>query len=116
MGKYLKNGHVYDSRNGIEHNGFIIFNASDTDILKWGYEKYEPKTYTPSKREMVEEEISELKKELFDTDFIALKSFEGYDCDTLYPGWKQHRKEIRDRINELEQSINDGDSIGFDTE
>ena len=61
-------------------------------------------------------EVERLRQKLIETDYITLKYVEGYDCDTLYPGWKQHRKEIRDRINELEQSINNGDNIGLDTE
>ena len=50
-------------------------------------------------------EVERIKQELSETDYIALKSIEGYDCDTLYPGWKAQRKALRDRINELEASV-----------
>jgi len=50
-------------------------------------------------------EIQDLQTELQKTDYINFKSNEGYDCDTLYPGWKEQRRAKRDRINELELLI-----------
>lgn len=116
MKLYIKDGVIYNPSKGILNGDYIVYNPSEDQMRSWGYELYVPKAHEPTERELIEQEIGVYKERLFNTDYIALKAVEGYDCDSLYPGWKQHRKEIRDRINELEQSINDGDNIGLDTE
>lgn len=47
------------------------------------------------------EKIQELKEELSQSDYIALKAFEGADM-AEYPNWKQKRQGLRDEINRLE--------------
>ena len=54
---------------------------------------------TPLKKKF---EIKKREEELAKTDFIGHKAIEGYDCDTLYPGWKERRKQLRDEINAIE--------------
>lgn len=110
MGLYIKDGIIYDTHKGISHNGYRIFNANDVDMIEWGYEKYTPPTNdvddnVNDEAYNIELEIEDLKKQLQKTDYIPLKAIEGYDCDTIYPGWKEERKEIRDRINELEAQL-----------
>lgn len=47
------------------------------------------------------EKIQQLKEELSQSDYIALKAFEGADM-AEYPNWKQKRQGLRDEINRLE--------------
>lgn len=48
-----------------------------------------------------EQRIQQLKEELQSMDYIALKSYEGQNCEQ-YGDWKSERQEIRDGINRLE--------------
>lgn len=47
-----------------------------------------------------EQRIQQLKEELQETDYIALKAYEGQDC-SQYGEWKVKRQEIRDEINRI---------------
>lgn len=47
-----------------------------------------------------EQYIQQLKEELQSMDYIALKSYEGQNCEQ-YGDWKSKRQEIRDKINSL---------------
>ena len=47
-----------------------------------------------------EQRIQQLKQELQSMDYIALKSYEGQNCEQ-YGDWKSERQEIRDKINSL---------------
>lgn len=44
------------------------------------------------------QEIQILKEELNDTDYIALKSYEGLDT-SQYGDWKSYRQNLRNMIN-----------------
>lgn len=46
------------------------------------------------------QKIQELKEELRNTDYIALKAYEGQDC-SQYGDWKAARQELRDEINRV---------------
>lgn len=45
--------------------------------------------------------IQTLKEELSQSDYIALKAFEGADM-AEYPDWKEKRQGLRDEINRLQ--------------
>lgn len=47
------------------------------------------------------EKIQELKEELSQSDYIALKAFEGADM-AEYPNWKEKRQGLRDEINRID--------------
>lgn len=47
-----------------------------------------------------EQRIQQLKEELQSMDYIALKSYEGQNCEQ-YGDWKFKRQKIRDEINSL---------------
>lgn len=53
-------------------------------------------------RQVVEREISELKRKLSDTDYKAIKYVEGFLTEEEYKETKTQRQMWRDRINELE--------------
>lgn len=56
--------------------------------------------------EQKKEEIKRLKQYLFDTDYAVIKcSEQGLDIDTEYPNLKNERQSARNRINELEASL-----------
>ena len=85
-------------------DGCVILNPTKEQLQEAGWTLVQP--YQPSEEELqqqaIQQEIEDLKYQLSQTDYIALKAIEGYDCDTLYPNWKEDRKALRDRINELE--------------
>ena len=53
-------------------------------------------------RQVVEREISELKRKLSDTDYKAIKYAEGFLTEEEYKETKAQRQMWRDRINKLE--------------
>lgn len=87
-------------------DGRVILNPTKEQLQEAGWTKVQP--YQPTEEELqqqaIQQEIEDLKYQLSQTDYIALKAIEGYDCDTLYPNWKENRKALRDRINELENN------------
>lgn len=50
-------------------------------------------------------EIAELKRELAETDYMAIKHSEGWISDEEYAEIKAQRQAWRDRINELESEL-----------
>ena len=50
-------------------------------------------------------EIADLKSQLAATDYQCLKWCEGYLTDDEYQPIKEQRQELRDKINELENSL-----------
>lgn len=112
MALYIKDNKIYNSFDGIPHDGYITNNATEEEILSWGYEPYVPTTTAQDEASEREAMILDmiygddgLIDRLSKTDYIALKSIEGYECDELYPGWKEARKALRDRIDQLEQEL-----------
>lgn len=85
-------------------NGCVVLNPTKEQLQEAGWTEVVP--HQPTEEELqqqaIQQEIEDLKYQLSLTDYIALKAIEGYDCDTLYPNWKENRKALRDRINELE--------------
>lgn len=80
--------------------GRRIANPSEAQLLAAGYRRREAQASAPI--DDTQARIDALKAELAATDYIALKAIEGYDCDSIYPGWKARRRALRDEINELE--------------
>ena len=81
-----------------------VINPTPEQYAMAGYLPYTPPE--PTAEEVSEQqrqaEIEHLKEQLAATDYIALKAVEGYDCDSLYPNWREERAELRKRINTLE--------------
>lgn len=53
----------------------------------------------------IEEQIANLKMQLAATDYLCLKWAEGHITDEEYAPIKAERQALRDRINELEQQL-----------
>lgn len=105
MALYIKNDEIVNTLKGIEHDGFITYNPTSEQMEEWGYELYEPEASVPTKEDEIIQRIEDLKQMLANTDYIAIKSIEGYDCDLLYPGWRKQRADLRDEINDLEEQL-----------
>lgn len=58
-------------------------------------------------REQKLAEIEELKAELANTDYKAIKFAEGWLTDDEYATIKAERQALRDRINQLEREVSD---------
>lgn len=88
----------------LELNGKKIINPTAEMYAEAGYYPYEAPA--PSEAELAEQarlaEIEQCKEQLAATDYIALKSYEGYDCEVDHPHWREQRAALRARINELE--------------
>ena len=67
-------------------DGRVILNPTKEQLQDAGWVEIQP--YQPTEEELQQQAIQQ--------------EIEGYDCDTLYPNWKEDRKALRDRINELE--------------
>ena len=60
----------------------------------------------------VEQQIIELKQQLLDTDYKAIKYAEGWITEEEYAPIKAERQKIRDKINELENNcLSDGGEV-----
>lgn len=88
---------------------FQIFNPSEEQLIEAGYEEYVPEPYVPSKQDLAQQEIFQLKAELEQEDYKIIKCAEAqlvnaempYDIQELVSS----RNTKRARINELEASL-----------
>lgn len=114
QGDYTQYKYVY---NKVDDVTFIL-TTNENDIY---VEPVEPEPYVPTEEEIAEQErqrkiaeinsqISALKSQLSDTDYIFVKCYEAslvgqtvdeYDFESLH----KERQTIRDRINELETEL-----------
>ena len=107
MKLYIKDGKIVDPRMGVDTGeGTTLYNGTESQMAALGYEVYVPQPYIESQESVIQKQIDALKLELSETDYIAIKSIEGYECDLLYPGWKVKRANIRKQINDLEKDLN----------
>lgn len=104
MATYKKGNEIYDGKSIVIGDRRYI-SPSEAILLQAGYTKVEPQE--PTEEEVAalqrEQRIEDLKAQLVATDYIALKAVEGYDCDALYPNWKENRAALRNEINRLEE-------------
>ena len=63
------------------------------------------KDYVPTKKELYEQQIMELKYNLEKTDYQAIKFAEGVLTIEEYAGMKQQRQDWRDAIGVLEEKL-----------
>ena len=83
----------------------VIKEAYD-EVVKEAYDGAEDiEVYIPyTEEELLQNKISKLKKELYDTDYKAIKYAEGWFSDEEYAPIKEYRESIRVQIRELEES------------
>lgn len=56
----------------------------------------------------IDQQIAELKQQLFSSDYKAIKYAEGWISEEEYAPIKAERQKIRDKINELENNCLSG--------
>ena len=89
---------------GTFENGIPLADVEFSDIDDWPYlkDKCPHKTQEMISKENAIKEISQLKKQLSDTDYKAIKYAEGQISESDYASVRAERQGYRDRINELE--------------
>ena len=95
---------AYKSGWDIEHNYIAIEDTQQSDINGWTYRKElcPMKTEEDHLKDQYRLEITQLKKQLSDTDYKAIKYAEGQISESEYSEIKSERQGYRDRINYLE--------------
>ena len=105
LGSFTQSAELaYKSGWDIEHNYIPIEDTQQSDINGWTYKKElcPMKTEEDHLRDQYRIEITQLKKQLSDTDYKAIKYAEGQISESEYSAIRELRQGYRDRINELE--------------
>ena len=92
-------------KSGWDLNNYIsIEDTQQSDINGWTYRKElcPMKTEEDKLKDQYRIEIQQLKKQLSDTDYKAIKYAEGQISENDYASVRAERQGYRDRINELE--------------
>ncbi len=106
MKNYKKQtGEIYNGKY-IDVESKRVFNPTHDMLIKAGYEPYEPvvNTYQPTEEDKIRERMQEIRQELADTDYLAIKAFEGEDMSE-HEGWKEKRKALREEFRWLEKKL-----------
>ena len=93
---------------GTFENGIPLSDVEFSDIDDWPYlkSKCPHKTQSDIERENAIQEITQLKKQLSDTDYKAIKYAEGEINPEDYLPIKNQRAEWRAKINKLQEDFN----------
>ena len=105
LGSFTQSAELaYKSGWDIENNYISIEDTQQSDINGWTYRKdlCPMKTEEDHLRDQYRLEITQLKKQLSDTDYKAIKYAEGQITEEEYSPIRLQRQSYRDRINELE--------------
>ena len=105
LGSFTQSAELaYKSGWDIENNYISIEDTQQSDINGWTYRKdvCPMKTEEDKLKDEYRLEIQQLKKQLSDTDYKAIKYAEGQISESEYASVKELRQGYRDRINELE--------------
>jgi hypothetical protein len=95
-------------KSGWDLNNYIaISDTQQSDINGWTYRKEvcPMKTEQDLLKDQYRIEIQQLKKQLSDTDYKAIKYAEGQISEEEYASVRELRQSYRDRINELEAML-----------
>ena len=105
LGNFTKSAELaYKFGWDIENNYISIEETQQSDINGWTYRKdvCPMKTEQDKLKDQYRLEITQLKKQLSDTDYKAIKFAEGQISEEDYASVRAERQGYRDRINELE--------------
>ena len=105
LGSFTQSAELaYKSGWDIENNYIAIEETQQSDINGWTYRKElcPMKTEEDKLKDQYRLEITQLKKQLSDTDYKAIKYAEGQISESEYSSVRAKRQGYRDRINELE--------------
>lgn len=98
MKHYIKDNKFF--RNPLVVGDKQIVNPTHEQLIAEGWQVYEPPT--PSEDDLRLAEIEDLKQQLAESDYKAIKFAEGWLTAEEYAPIKAMRQELRNRINELE--------------
>ena len=84
-------------------NGVFTGVPSVEQLTEWGFTPYTPPQQQVDVRK---QRMDEILAELAETDYLALKAFEGEDMSE-HPGWKEHRAALRAEYRQLESEVED---------
>ena len=88
-------------------NGVFSGIPSIEQLTAWGFVEWvEPTPPEPTEQELTQLRMSEILMELANTDYLALKAFEGEDMSE-HPGWKDKRAALRAEYRQLESEVAD---------
>lgn len=98
-GKYYDEGHALTwEKDGVLFSGI----PSAEQLAEQGYVPYTPPVAAePTQEEQARLRMAEIQMELEQTDYLALKAYEGEDMSE-HEGWKEHRAALRAEYRELE--------------
>lgn len=83
-------------------NGAVVTGTPTPELLaEWGFEPYTP---PQPQVDIRKQRMDEILAELAETDYLALKAFEGEDMSE-HPGWKEHRAALRAEYRQLESEV-----------
>ena len=108
LGSFTQSAELaYKSGWDIENNYIAIEDTQQSDINGWTYRKElcPMKTEEDKLKDQYRLEITQLKKQLSDTDYKAIKYAEGQISEDEYSEIKSERQGYRDRINYLESQL-----------
>ena len=99
---------AYKSGWDIENNYILISDTQQSDINGWTYRKdlCPMKTEQDLLKDQYRLEIQQLKKQLSDTDYKAIKFAEGQLTEEEYSLTRSQRASWRARINKLQEDFN----------
>ena len=109
LGSFTQSAELaYKSGWDIENNYIPISDTQQSDINGWTYRKdvCPMKTEEDLLKEQYRLEITQLKKQLSDTDYKAIKYAEGQLTESEYSPTRTQRASWRARINELQEDFN----------
>ena len=104
LGSFTQSAELaYKSGWDIENNYIPISDTQQSDINGWTYKKElcPMKTEEDKLKDQYRLEIQQLKKQLSDTDYKAIKFAEGQISESEYASVRAERQGYRDRINYL---------------
>ena len=89
-----------------EREGFRIkFVNSSWEYVEEEKTEEAPQKYIPTSRDLLMQQIYELKNELLQSDYKAIKFAEGWISEKDYAPIREERQEIRNRINSLQEEL-----------
>lgn len=88
-------------------NGRKVINPTEQMYAEAGYFPCTPQTYTPSQADIRQQQIDQLKAQLAESDYKAIKFAEGWISEDDYAPIKQQRQLWREEINRLEAEQNE---------
>ena len=87
-------------------NGVLIdIPQAELETMRLAQLEYEQQLQRQAEIDEIQRKISEAKAKLSQTDYQAIKYFEGFISDTDYAPMKAQRQAWRDEINELEAKV-----------